>query len=122
MANEKWTAKQMIDAIEQSKGILAQAARIVGCSRHTVTNYIDRYPTVKAAFDEANETTIDYVESQLLKQIGAGVPAATIFFLKTKAKHRGYVERQEHTGKDGEPLVKGYAVISPDDWDDESGN
>lgn len=121
MAAEKFTTKQMIEAIGQAKGVLAQAARLLNCDRQTVANYIDRHPTVKAAFDEANETTIDYVESQLLKQIGAGVPSSTIFFLKTKAKHRGYVERTEHTGKDGEPLVKGYAIVSPDDWPDAEG-
>lgn len=96
MAAEKFTAKQMIEAIGQAKGILAQAARLLDCDRQTVANYIARHPTVKAAFDEANETTIDYVESQLLTQIKAGNATSTIFFLKTKAKHRGYVERQEH--------------------------
>ena len=29
-----------------------------------------------------------------------------IFFLKTKAKHRGYIERQEITGKDGDNLFQ----------------
>lgn len=95
-APQKFTAAEVADAITESKGILASAASRLGCARNTIVNYIERYSTVKAAFDEANETTIDYVESQLLKQITAGQPAATIFFLKTKAKHRGYVERQEH--------------------------
>lgn len=94
-SREKFTASEMIEAIKESRGILAQAARRVGCNRQTVVNYIEKYPTVKIAFEEANETNIDYVESQLMKQIGAGQVAATIFFLKTKAGHRGYVERRE---------------------------
>jgi hypothetical protein len=40
--------------------------------------------------------TIDFAESQLHKQIKEGSTAATIFFLKTKGKQRGYVERIEH--------------------------
>jgi hypothetical protein len=31
-------------------------------------------------------------------------------------KDRGYVERNEITGKNGEALLKGYVGISPDDW------
>ena len=31
---------------------------------------------------------------------------AIIFFLKTRAKNRGYVERQEITGKDGDNLFQ----------------
>ena len=45
------------------------------------------------------------VEGQLLSQIRRGNITAIIFFLKTKAKHRGYVERHEYTGKDGKDIV-----------------
>ena len=41
-------------------------------------------------------------ESQLHKQILDGNTTATIFYLKTKGKKRGYVERQEITGVDGD--------------------
>ena len=68
-------------------------------------NYIDRYATVRAAQAEASETTIDFVESQLLKNINEGDTTSIIFFLKTKAKHRGYVERQEISGANGAPLA-----------------
>ena len=35
-----------------------------------------------------------------------------MFYLKTKGKHRGYVERNETTGKDGGPLS---IAVSPQD-------
>lgn len=114
MANERFTAEEVAKAIEQSKGILAVAARSLSCNRGTVDNYIKRYPTVKKAFDEANETTIDFVESKLLKNIDDGDTASIIFFLKTKGKNRGYVERQEISGKDGGAIehdVKSSIVI-----------
>lgn len=101
MANERFTAEEVAKAIEQSKGILAVAARSLSCNRRTVDNYIKRYPTVKNAYDEANETTIDFVESKLLKNIDDGDTTSIIFFLKTKGKNRGYVERQEITGAEG---------------------
>ncbi len=36
------------------------------------------------------------------------------------ARARGWgVQRFEHTGKDGEPIItKAYTVVSPDDWPD----
>ena len=105
MSSEKYTAAQMIQAIQESNGILAMAARKLQCSRTTVYRYIQNYPTVKDAYDEANETNIDFVEGKLMENIRNGNVTAQIFFLKTKAKHRGYVERQEFTGKEGGPLA-----------------
>jgi hypothetical protein len=94
MAN-KYTAEQMADAIKKGRGILAAAATSLGCTRQTVAAYIERYPTVKAAHDEARESTIDFVESRLLKNIDSGDTTAMIFYLKTQGKRRGYVERTE---------------------------
>ena len=108
----------MIQALKKNNGIMARAAQALGCARSTVSNYIDRYPTVKAAFDEANETNIDFVESKLMSNINSGDTTAIIFFLKTKAKHRGYVERQEVTGADGKDLRISYV----NDWRDHDGD
>ena len=38
---------------------------------------------------------LDFAESQLHKQIQDNSTSATIFYLKTQGKKRGYVERQE---------------------------
>ncbi len=100
----KYTAKQVAQALLDANGILAQAAKNLGCTRQTVYNYINKHETVKAAYEEANETTIDFVESKLMEQVRVGNITAIIFFLKTKGRNRGYVERQEVTGKDGGPV------------------
>lgn len=47
--------------------------------------------------EEIREGLIDEAESALRTQIREGNIAAIIFFLKTQAKHRGYVEKQEVT-------------------------
>jgi hypothetical protein len=101
MANERFKAKQVIEAIELAKGNLTQAARLLKCNRNTVYGYMNRYSTVKDAYERVNEETIDLVEDKLMTQIERGNITAIIFYLKTKAKHRGYVERQEfkHDGK-----------------------
>lgn len=101
-AREQYTAEQVAQAIKKSRGILTGAAQALGCSRQTVDNYIKKYKTVKDAYAEARETTIDFVETKLLKNIDSGDTTAMIFFLKTIGRNRGYVERQEVqvTGKD----------------------
>ena len=44
---------------------------------------------------DIENVALDFAESQLHQQIKTGNSTATIFFLKTKGKKRGYVERQE---------------------------
>lgn len=49
---------------------------------------------------EAEESLMDYAETKLIKNIQDGKEASLIFYLKTKGKKRGYVEKTEveHTG------------------------
>lgn len=103
--NGKFTADEMIDAIVEAEGNLAEAARRLHCSRTTIYSYIEKYATVKAAYNDINESTIDFVEGKLLSEIRKGNITAIIFFLKTKAKHRGYIERQEVSGADGREIT-----------------
>ena len=109
---EKFTANQIIDALREKHGNLSAAARYLGCERHTISRYINTYPTVQAVADEERETLIDFAENQLFKQVQDGNITAIIFTLKTIGKHRGYVQRQEVTGADG-----GAVLVK---WDDEN--
>ena len=65
---------------------------------------MDKYATVKQAIIDEKDSLKDMAENELLRQIRDGNTTATIFFLKTQAKDRGYVERQEYTGADGDAL------------------
>jgi hypothetical protein len=96
MANGKFTAEQMANAIISADGILAKAARDLGCSRQTVHNYVNKFVTVREAYEEANDKFIDDAEEQLQRHVKRGSLPAVMFVLKTKGKHRGYVERQEY--------------------------
>jgi len=55
------------------------------------------------AADDVSEILLDFAEAKLYDQIKNGNTTAIIFFLKTRGKKRGYVERQEITGADGLP-------------------
>ena len=65
-------------------------------------------PDFAKAIDEARKasdaTGGDVAETALMNAIIKGNIVATIFYLKTKHKDRGYVERSELTGVGGVPF------------------
>jgi len=87
--------KAMIEALEKSLGVVTSACKQVGIARQTHYEWYKEDTAYQAAVDELSDVAIDFAESQLHKQIKEGNSTATIFFLKTKGKKRGYVERQE---------------------------
>jgi len=83
-------------------GVVTTACKKVGVSRTTFYEYYNTDEKFKKDIDELEAVALDFAESQLHSQIKNGSTAATIFYLKTKGKKRGYVERQEldvSTGK-----------------------
>lgn len=96
--------KAMIEALEQSLGIVTTACKKVGINRKTHYDWLKNDEDYAAAVLSIEDMTIDFAESQLHKQIKEGNSTSTIFFLKTKAKKRGYIERHEVTGLDGGDL------------------
>lgn len=107
MDNEK---RQMLNALERSLGVVTSACKAVGISRQTHYNWLNDDLEYKAAVHSIDDIAIDFAESQLHQQIKNGEVSSTIFFLKTKGKKRGYVERQEITGAEGGPVQ----IIAPD--------
>jgi len=95
--------KAMIDALEKSLGIVTTACKNVGIGRTTFYEWMKDDEQFEKEVNEIQNIALDFAESQLHKQIGDGSTAATIFYLKTKGKKRGYIERQEITGADGMP-------------------
>ncbi len=109
--------KRLIEALEKSLGVVTTACKQVGISRTTFYEYY-KDAQFKRQVDGISDIALDFAESQLHKQIQDGNTSATIFYLKTKGKRRGYVERQEITGADGLPndiqieIVRNYAKDS----------
>jgi DNA-binding transcriptional MerR regulator len=100
----KYTQEQMIEALEQSKGLIAPAARALGCSRDTIRSYIDEYSAVAQAKLDQEEAVKDMAENALYAAILRGEAWAICFYLKCRAKDRGYVERAELTGANAAPV------------------
>jgi hypothetical protein len=102
MANDKYSAQQMIAALTATKGMITLAAKQMGCAPNTVRSYIAKYPTVAEAQKQAHDEMGDAAELKLYnKAMGTkinpdGDTTALIFLLKTQYKKRGYVERTEN--------------------------
>ena len=107
MTRKDLTPEIVIAKIVELNGNVAAVARSLGMTRQTLYAYIRTKKTVQDALEESREKMIDNVESVLYSQALAGEAWAVCFFLKTQAKHRGYVEKvqQELTGKDGGEAV-----------------
>jgi hypothetical protein len=103
--------KQIIDALEKSLGIVTTAVRNVGIARSTFYKWYSEDKEFKAQVDDIENIALDFAESQLHVQISDGIPTSTIFYLKTKGKKRGYVERTEITGVEGEPTAFKIEII-----------
>ena len=98
------TKKAMIEALEKSLGIVTAACKLVGISRDTHYRWMKEDTDYKSQVHELGDVALDFAESHLHKLIKDGNPAATIFYLKTKGKERGYVERQEIAVAEKKPL------------------
>ena len=87
--------KAMIEALEKSLGVVTTAAKQVGIDRSTHYEWLKTDPDYKERVESISDIALDFAESQLHKQIQNGEVTSTIFYLKTKGKKRGYVERTE---------------------------
>jgi hypothetical protein len=91
--NIKKTA--MIEALVKSLGVVTIACKEVGIARKTHYEWYNEDLEYKQAVDDISDVALDFAESKLHEQIQDKDTIATIFYLKTKGKKRGYIERQE---------------------------
>jgi hypothetical protein len=99
---KKLEAAEIEAAIVACSGILSDAARRLGVSRECVSRRVAKSERLQAAQAQAREDLKDLAEGKLLEKIKSGDTVCLIFFLKTQAKDRGYIERQEIETDPGE--------------------
>jgi hypothetical protein len=97
--------KAMVEAMKKSLGIISTACAEVGINRSTHYDWLRTDEDYKQEIEHIDESVIDFAESKLHKLIDGGDVASTIFYLKTKGKKRGFVERTELTGNEGQPII-----------------
>ena len=103
--NKTKTKKEaMLEALEKSLGIVSTACKMVDMGRTTHYQWLKEDADYKKAVDSIQDSVLDFAESHLYKLVKECNPAATIFFLKTKGKKPGYIERQEIEIQEKKPL------------------
>jgi hypothetical protein len=115
------TKKSLINALEKAMGVVTTACKNVGIHRSTFYEYYNNDPEFKKEVNDIGNVALDFTESKMFEQIRDGNTTLIKFYLATKGKKRGYVERQEITGSDGEKLFE-IKIIDTDNLDEDSGN
>ena len=95
--------ESILKALEHSLGVVTVACRNAEIPRSTFYKWINEDENFAKEVLDIENIALDFAESQLHSQIRGNNTSATIFYLKTKGKKRGYVERQEITGAEGMP-------------------
>jgi hypothetical protein len=113
--------KAFLKALTKSLGRVTEAAENLKMSRQTHYNWMNTDEEYKQAVESIADQALDFVESKLFDLIDGAqhqvmteagpimvkdTPhrTACIFYLKTKGKKRGYIERNEITGDNGSPI------------------
>ena len=96
--------KAMIDALIKHKGNVTRAADEIDMNRENHYYWCHNDPEYKKAVDKVQDVALDFAEGKLFDGMDEMNMTAVIFYLKTRGKGRGYIERTEITGAGGGPV------------------
>jgi len=115
---------EMLQALRECRGIVWKACQTVGINRYQHDDWMRDDEDYKSTYASIKEDRLDFIEGKMLKCIqGVTVqkgfadngdpiiyevpPSEKLiqFALKTQGKSRGYIERQEVTGSDGDKVI-----------------
>ena len=91
MAKDK---DKFLEVFATKMGNVSKACEAAQISRQTFYDWM-KDNDFAGKVDEVKEGLLDFAEHQLLSNIKDGKTAEILFYLKTKGKKRGYIERQE---------------------------
>jgi hypothetical protein len=109
------TKMKLIEALERSLGIVTPACKEVGISRNTFYTYYNEDIDFKSAVDDINEVTLDFAENQLLKKIKEGSERSILFYMKYKARRRGYSDSIDITSGGDKITGINISIVKPED-------
>ena len=96
----------MLQALENSLGVVTVACKQSATPRSTYYKWLKEDEDFAKSVKEIENIALDFAESQLHSQMKDGNTSATIFYLKTKGKKRGYIERSELDLSSGDEPIK----------------
>ena len=101
----RWTDDELIAGLKSAGGMVHLAARQLGCAPTVIYRRLKRSERLREVLEDQREEFLDIAEASLKRKVIDGEGWAVCFTLKTLGKSRGYVERKELTGANGERLV-----------------
>ena len=84
-----------LQALKLNLGNISQSCKASNIGRQTYYDWVDADEEFKHSCKDVEESLLDLAENRLLEKIDKYDITAIIFFLKTKGKKRGYIEKQE---------------------------
>lgn len=86
---------KIIEVYASKAANLSATAKALNVDRNTLYKRRKKSTELDSQMTEIEESLLDFTESKLIQQIDASNLTAIIFYLKTKGRKRGYVEKQE---------------------------
>ena len=86
---------KIVEIYEKKGCNITATCTALGISRKTFYEWKDKKKKLAEGLEAAEESILDYAESKLVEHIQNDDVQALIFFLRTKGKKRGYVEKTE---------------------------
>ena len=83
----------LLEALESTMGVVTAGCMKAGISRATYYEYVNTDDAFAQAVLDLQNVALDFTETALFSNISKGREASIIFYLKTKGKGRGYVEK-----------------------------
>ena len=85
MSSTELRKKAMLQALEQSLGVVTTAAKQAGIERTTHYNWLKEDEAYKEAVESLEAVALDFAETKLFSLINNEDTAATIFYLGNKS-------------------------------------
>ena len=86
------TQGEIIAALYKADGVLAVASRLLGITRQTIYNRMEKEESQKIAFayKDASATTTELVIGELVKNCKAGKETSIFYYLNNKGESHGF--------------------------------
>lgn len=109
MSQKRHTDEEIIEAIYAADGVITTAAQSLGCSARTIYNYAEESQPIKDAMKSARRGLVGEAQSYLVGMMRDPTHRdhykAVMKILTTYDGDTDWSDRQQLTGKDGEPLI-----------------
>ena len=106
------TLNEVLSAIPLSRGQIQPIEHHLNCTRSAVKKILEQFPEAQQELDDEYERQKDMMIVNAIEDAKAGDPKARELILKAIARDRGFGDKLEVSGKDGQPLVFLHAVAA----------